>query len=991
MKERDKPFVATPYIDEEGEIIAHLEDVVTQEGKKHWLETNQVMRTQVTMDEQQSCLFMKNEFVKRLFKVPQVGDYAFYTKSYSNEYTEQELLIEDHCMPEVCLGLYDDGYCSAYEEARILREPEYFYVGGATSLQNEKNTFRYVGYKVESECTAQFEWQSHKVYGNPSAFSWPPKGQRLTCYFSAPVGVKEAYQNIRVEVIYEMYDGIPAMKKCVQVINAGGQTFTVAKLSVEAFDTKEEMKKQLHMETSYTCGTESTIPINTELPCGDHNEPEGSPFARLVGCKHSCYPLGPAYELTAGEKFISFDTYTLLFSTYWFELRGKEIKGMYERLFPWTTDNPLTFHHTGKLTREVIDHTAEIGFEMIIQSFGSWDVSYSKEMLSTEEDILLYYKDLIDYAHSKGVAIGMYQAQYTLSQYRDQGAEYGSNDQGTWGTWCMASEAYADYVKKFLNFLDLTGIDCVEIDGPYPGCACGNGEKHRVTNTGVKVHHGYFDSIVRQWENAVRDLISELRRRQIYVKVPAWYYLSGGNKSAIGYEEVAWSQPRHEQLIYGRQIIHNASYGKKSSQSWSHIPFAVYHGGGDEATYSPFVQKIKDYNWVLAQNIGNGVTSDYRGAYLYEEDGGRSKDVISKWVKFYKKYRAIADADLVAIKQANVAGGLDVLYHANAKNPNEKGLLWVYNQTNEEQTEVITVPMYYTGLTHMTYPSVPIRGSLGKNVKNYGTWPPNYDWIPSEEANYVLPQPNGEDVGKAVFRREEQCDERLEIDSNGHVKLQVTLPPMSFVYYMIYGCENYPPLEEHPILCNVDVDDANTVVEDQHMHEGILLNQCFSFNGISDYVDLGYGQLNGCDSYVVEVAYKTSSDADQVLFSQGQDRRGLGTSGGITGNYEVDDLTLSITEGYLQFVCSDISSQKEVYLRSSNTLLRDQWVSVCIVNEKGYYRLIINGEQVDAQRVDGMVINTRNNLLLGAIKNHAGGSQIRYFSGELKLVKLQCC
>lgn len=804
MIHEKQAFIATPFTNELGEVVPHLEEAVTQVGKRHWLETSQIMSTDVEVDNQQGNITIQNEFAKRVFKVPPLEGGAFYTTSYENKYTMQELLEAGSKAPEVYIGLYDGNYKSAYEGTQILRHPEYFYVGGDLAYQDERNTLSYIGYKVESGCEASFEWKSHPIYGSPSAFSWPPKGMRLTFYFKAPKAVREAFKDIAVEVIYEMYDGIPAMKKRVIIHNKGDSVLTVGKLAPEILCTATHMKEQIHMETNYICGTEAAMPVYTALPCGDYNEPETSPFAKLVHTTHSCYELGPAYELAPGEQFESFDTYTLLLSTYWFELKGKEIKGMYERLFPWITDNPLTFHHTGRLTKEVIDHVAEVGFEMIIQSYGSWDVAYSKELLATDDETIRYYKNLVDYAHEKGIAIGIYQAQYTLSQYRDQGPEYGSNDQGTWGTWCMASEAFGNYMTKFLYFLDNTGMDCVEIDGPYPACTCGNGQKHQIKDTTCKVHDGYFDSVVKQWENAVRNLVRELRRRHIYVKVPDWYYLCGGNKNGIGYEEVAWSQPRAEQLVYGRQIMHNASYARKLSQCWSHIPFAVYHGGGDEATYSPFVQKLRDYNWVLAQNIGNGVTSDYRGNYLFEDDGGVSKAIISKWVRFYKKYRGIVDSDLVAIKQADYEGALDMLYHVNAKNPGEKGLLWVYNQTSQEKNEVITVPMYYTGLTNRTYPSAPLKGSLGKNVKSYGVWPPNYTWLPESEANYVLPEPTGECVGKAVFQREGQEYEIKDIDSNGNVMLQVTLPPMCFVYYTIYAVGEIPMPEPNPVLCQIE-------------------------------------------------------------------------------------------------------------------------------------------------------------------------------------------
>ncbi|MBS5316862.1 MAG: hypothetical protein KHY44_10760 [Clostridiales bacterium] len=988
MNHRDRLFIATPFTDETGQVVPHLEEAVSKTGKRHWLETSKVIPTEVELNKAENLLVVENEFVRRIFKIPEIGQPEFYTASYENKYTQQEMLKEDVKGPEVYLGLYDGDYSSAYKGTTITREPEYFFIGGEGKGDHDQHTFVYAGHEIKETCEAPFEWEPHPKYGSPCAFEWPPKGVKLTFFFEVPKEAREPFKGVSVKLIYEMYDGIPAMKKRVEIINEGPHTITVGKIAPEVIHAKTELKSQIHVETTYTCGTESTIPINTELPCGDTHEPIGSPFGQLVGMKHSCYELGPAYELEPGEQFISFDTYTLLLSTYWFELKGKEIKGMYERLFPWTTDNPLTFHHTGKLTKEVIDHAAEVGFEMVIQSFGSWDVGYSKEMLVRDKDVLNYYKGLIDYAHSKGIDIGFYQAQYTLTQYRDQGPEYGSNDQGTWGTWCMATEAFGDYMDKFKQFIDYTGVDCVEIDGTYPGCACGNGEKHRIQNTTYKVHKGYFDSVVKQWENAVRHLTREMRKRHIYVKVPAWYYLNGGNKGGIGYEEVAWSQPRREQLVYGRQIIHNSAYGKKLSQSWSHIPFVVYHGGGSEASYTPFVQNIRDYNWVLAQNIGNGITSDYRGQYLFEEDGGISKGVISKWVKFYKRYRGIIDSDLVAIKQADYEGSFDMLYHVNAKNPREKGLLWVYNQTNEVRTEIITVPMYYTGLTNMKYPSVPLKGSLGKNVKSYGTWPPNYDWIPDEEAHYTLPAPTGESVGQAVFQREGSTTELLNIDSNGNVMLKVTMEPMSFVYYMIYAPSEVHKDEEEPIICQVESSfiPSQSSQEEEHF---LVENQSFTLNGETDYIDLGYGKLNGSKDYCIHIAINTTSLDKQVIISQGQEGRGLYTGQGLQGNYEVDDFTLEIEKGIIRFIISDISLKKEVRLESKVPIELGEWVEIKLIYHDGTYTLYIGDKKVDEMQEEGLEINTRNSLLLGAIKNHAGGSHTHYFKGEIRVIKLE--
>lgn len=400
----------------------------------------------------------------------------------------------------------------------------------------------------------------------------------------------------------------------------------------------------------------------------------------------------------------------------------------------------------------------------------------------------------------------------------------------------MASAAFDDYWDNFKYFVKYTGVDCVEIDGPYPNCACDNGEEHvnadketdpdpngtdKTTGDASKyaVHHGYYDSKVKQWENAVRMLCKEFRDMGVYIKVPAWYYLNGGNKCGIGYEEVAWSQPREEQLIYARQLMHNASYVRTMSMSWSHIPFSQYHGGGDAAMFTPFAEKAFDYNWIIAQTIGNGVASDYRGTALYDD---AVLPILQRWVNFYNRYRGIVNSDMVHISQATYESDptrtvkLDTLYHVNANNDGEKGLLWVYNQSDEKRTEVITVPMYYTGLTNLNYPPVPLEGSLGKDVKHYGIYPPNYSWLPTDTRPYYLPDSTGES-GKAAFVQEGLESRVLSIDSNGNAQLEVTLEPMSFTYFAIYNESEVPEV-------TVDVSAVQNVQADEIDSESVNLS-----------------------------------------------------------------------------------------------------------------------------------------------------------------------
>lgn len=775
-------FVATPYHKEDGTLAEGLEAAVR--GKKSFLAAAEPMPAKVAEDGETGLLVMENGVLRREFHVPLPGKSLFYTKSLYNQYIERELM-GNAPRPEVVLGLYDAPYRDIYAGTQIKRKPSFYSVGGLETGRN----FVLDSYQIIETCEKPFAWSPSHPYSDPSAGTWPPKGKRVEFLFAAGEAFPKPFSALQVKVIYELYDSLPVMKKRVEVTNAGNTLVTLGRLVVESLGKTREMDALLYMETTYTGGYDGTIPLNTPLPCKCGEEGEDSPLHPLHGTHHACYEAGPAYELKKGETFRSFDVYELVHSTYWFESRALERLAMYRVLFPWITDNPLTFHSTKPLSKKIIDHAARAGFELVIQSFGMLD--RSKQMMTNSKRQMKKYKKLVEYAHQKGVSLGIYQAQYQLGQYK-KGPSYGTNGLGTWNTWCMAGDAFRDYWPRFLRFLKETGLDCVEIDGPYPNCYCDNGEAHEHQGEQpFAVHQGYYDSQVKQWENAVRRMTAAFRDMGIYVQVPAWYYLNGGNKCGIGYEEIAWSQPREEQLVYARQIIHNASYARTMSMSWSHIPFSNYQGGGKDAAFLPFKEHQKDYDWVLAENLGNGVTGVFRGKRLYDKE---TLPILKKWVEFYKKHRGIVNGDIVHTRQAvckegerGRTTGLDTLLHVNALNKEEKGLLWVYNQTDREITQEIFVPLYYTGLTGLSFPPAPVPGSMGKNVHVYGKYPPNYSWLPQKESTYEWPQPEKEGCGRVVFRDENSNTETLEVDSNGNAHLKVSLPAMSFTYYLITG------------------------------------------------------------------------------------------------------------------------------------------------------------------------------------------------------------
>lgn len=80
------------------------------------------------------------------------------------------------------------------------------------------------------------------------------------------------------------------------------------------------------------------------------------------------------------------------------------LRRMYRAMAPWTQENPLIFHVRSAepaSVRGAIDQAAAVGFELVIMTFGS---GFDAE--SNDPTYVAGLKELADYAHAKGVALG---------------------------------------------------------------------------------------------------------------------------------------------------------------------------------------------------------------------------------------------------------------------------------------------------------------------------------------------------------------------------------------------------------------------------------------------------------------------------------------------------------------------------------------------------------------------------------------------------------
>lgn len=730
-----------------------------------------------TIEKQDNTVTISNGIVERTFDVTK----NFMTTGYNNLYTGLDLLEKGSLGADMEIVLNDHYTDGDDGEVR-------YQIGG------EESDFAYLGYTTEENTEEIFHWEYDPRMSDPTMkdMPWPAKGKALIVNYGAKDTVEERYRGVKLQVRYEIYDGIPVISKYVKVINEGGEKIVVQHLRSEILPVQIPKRDALYMETSYNGGNPNHDRNNGRLQSLQWTD-KGS-FGQLIS-QYSYEPdfgqkteeFGPAYTLQPGETFTGFRTYELFQSSSYYEWQQLAVKKMYRVLFPQTTDNPTIYHLISadeKKIKEGIDQAKASGFNMVLLSFGS---GVNVEDVSAGN--IEKYKRICDYAHEKDILIGS----YTMVVSRgDQGAHESYN--GCWGNMrCMTSAAAETSLQNALKFYQETGMDCIEIDGTYPSWVCDNKKPEHIG------HDGEQDSVAKQWETAVRDFYKDLREMNVYINSPDWHYMNGASMGVMGYEEAAFAIPRAHQLIYGREIAYYGTFGKMPSMGWTLVPFSAYTGG-DDSVFWPYDERINDYDYIIALNMMFGVGGSYRGANgLYQ--GTPSENVMKTWGEFYNKYNDILNGDVIHIKPPvyDIPEGsgsrtsdktidIDGFIHASV-DTKQKGLGAFFNQTGEKVTQKVKVPLYYTGLTDLKAAPAPVEGSHYRD--DMRVYPGLGDWYdpPIPEINTPEGVPTDK---KAVLCFGDMNPQEYIIDSNGSIEIELTMEPGTYAWFTVYDPKDAP-------------------------------------------------------------------------------------------------------------------------------------------------------------------------------------------------------
>jgi len=220
-------------------------------------------------------------------------------------------------------------------------------------------------------------------------------------------------------------------------------------------------------------------------------------YGQYKPARMECTPtFGPNIDIEPGKPFESFRAFELLRDATDMERRGLAERKLWRSMAPWTQENPLFMHVSSSKPEAVklaIDQSADVGFNMVIMTFGSgFNIENNSEAYLDE------MKGLNEYAQKKGIVLGGYSLlasrggkpeDLIISQQTGKAATNYKNGARFGKTPCLASVWGEEYFNKLYSFFEKTGMKVFEHDGSYPGDMCAS---H--SHSG---HEGFDDS---QWK-----------------------------------------------------------------------------------------------------------------------------------------------------------------------------------------------------------------------------------------------------------------------------------------------------------------------------------------------------------------------------------------------------------------------------------------------------------------------------------------------------------
>ena len=300
-----------------------------------------------------------------------------------------------------------------YNVGGLKGQVEYAYLlhKWTDSMNSNPNAFQFRSFKID-KMKKRFEWKRKRYSSNTK---WPASGKTLSLNFNPPNG---KLKGLNLSIHYEMYQGIPLLAKWLTIHNGGEKpvrlnTFTSEILAAVEYESMVEQPPQwqhpnIHVDSDYAFhgGDPKSANKITYWVVDPQYSTQINYLRKTPVMLESRPPIGPDIIIEPGNTFESFRTFELIHDSTERERKGLAIRKMYRTIAPWATENPIIMHvrHANPAAvRLAINQCAEVGFEMVIMTFGS---GFNMENISP--DYIAKIKALVDYAHSKNVELGGY-------------------------------------------------------------------------------------------------------------------------------------------------------------------------------------------------------------------------------------------------------------------------------------------------------------------------------------------------------------------------------------------------------------------------------------------------------------------------------------------------------------------------------------------------------------------------------------------------------
>ncbi|MBN2376681.1 MAG: LamG domain-containing protein [Sedimentisphaerales bacterium] len=651
-----------------------------------------------------------------------------------------------------------------YDVGGLIGQPEQSYLveDWLKKMNNSPNTFRFIGLTT-AQPIERHPWMPKF---NAPQLPWPPRGLRVSMHYIPPEATGPRYQNLKLTVHYEMYQGIPVLSKSFSLENATGQQVLVEEIETEILAVPQDQINNIHAESDYSFHLANHAPDDCHA-LGAHSkaidwstplhlagrsttdwrvDPEHNSWAHPTAIEDkflghtfrnlmiSRIPVGPAQLIPPGKSFQSHITFELLQDSSDRERRTLGVRRMYRTLCPQVNESLLTAgspSHDPALIKNLLDQMGELGFESYCITF--WPgVSHD----NLDPTYVAKWKDIADYARARGIIVSGYEL---MVASRGRGAEQNCIDPATgkpsspFGqSVCLGTKWADDYFNRVWNFIDQTGFMSIAVDGPYHGCPCGS--------TTHLHHHGLADSQWVQWQCQKR-MFEEEQRRGMYAPAPDWYFWNGQASTSLGYREASANLPRELGLLLYRQYIYDGTWFKPPTMGGMGIGLIGTYTDDPRAMLEPLDKNLQWYELNLAQLLGSGCQANLRANRLYDTE--RTRLMVHKWVNWYKKYRPILTSDIIHLQRPD-GRDIDCILHVNPQ-LREKGLVMFFNPLEKTITRKVSLPLYYTGLTDKA-------------------------WIREQE------------------NRQAVC---YKLDRDYNVEIAVTLPPRGITWFVITDNTNH--------------------------------------------------------------------------------------------------------------------------------------------------------------------------------------------------------